>query len=251
MHRSRTCDIAACSGCRGEDKLVVKTVQVFTQMIWYVLSHLGFLFVFQLFSWFLVVFLGGVDNSCWGQVWFWKWLKKVADAVLMTSHVCYQKGGCCLHSSDPLSVSLIWPTLWPSNEILPPKPTLYKIPITSVSLSLWLSAISLCRLRRPIVEKKGVSLSKSLKGICSAFVKIVLQVSLHWYGKFLTDLSNLELKTWRWSSWPWLKWVISFSTQSSLEGEAGGCLEFLQILRQEICIFSSVFKKEKQVIKTT
>lgn len=34
--------------------------------------------------------------------------------------------------------------------------------------------------------------------------------------------------------------------ESSLEQEVGGWLESLQIFREEICIFSSVFKKEKQ-----
>lgn len=34
--------------------------------------------------------------------------------------------------------------------------------------------------------------------------------------------------------------------ESSLEQEVGGWLESLQILREEICIFSSVFNKEKQ-----
>lgn len=176
MHRSGICDVA-CSGYRGEDK-VVKTVQVFTQMVWYVLSHLWFLFILHLSSWFLVVFLGGVDNSCWEQV---------LELVEESGRCCpngisclLSNGDCCLRSSDPLQDSMIWLVHWPSNEILS---RACPVKISNfISVSLALSAVRFCRLRRPIVKKNGVSLSRSLKCICSAFCKgsILGQSSLTW-----------------------------------------------------------------------
>lgn len=65
-------EAAVYSGCRVEDRAVVKTVQVSTQTKWCVLSHLRFFFGLQRSSWFLVVLLGGVNNCCWEQVCFWK-----------------------------------------------------------------------------------------------------------------------------------------------------------------------------------
>lgn len=59
-----TGDVAVYSGCKGEDKAVVKTAQASTQVMWYVVRHRRFLFGLQLSSWFLVELLGGVDDCC-------------------------------------------------------------------------------------------------------------------------------------------------------------------------------------------
>lgn len=46
-----------------------------------------------------------------------------------------------------------------------------------------------------------------------------------------------------------MKWIIASRAESALEGEGGAWLESLQILKEEICVFSSVFKKEKQELE--